>query len=251
MQMIQKMIACCVSTMLGGALFPGSLAFAEGTAAKPAEVTIKGTCTFLGTKSNWSAKLTPTGTAGVYDAQYTAIWGGKQSMTYAGQMTTDLKTEVSGNGKATGGGGNGEFKFSGKFESDGVAKCQYSEIGGTRNRSGKLTVDSIEYAKSTPKPGIGATPSRIPNPKDNTTAPSVSPSVEPSPKRTYATAGEAQKAAVQRYPALAVAGSELNADFVARYNRYKQSNPDYFNDPAWPMRLAEETFLAAKSKQEK
>jgi len=65
-------------------------------------------------------------------------------MTCVGQIKTDLKTEVSGKGKATGGGGNGTFKFSGKFGNDGVANCPYKEVGGSRDRSGTLTVDSIK-----------------------------------------------------------------------------------------------------------
>ena len=50
----------------------------------------------------------------------------------------------------------------------------------------------------------------------------------------------AQKAAVQKYPELAAAGSKLNSAFVARYKLYQQTNPQYFNDPAWPMKLADE-----------
>jgi hypothetical protein len=65
-------------------------------------------------------------------------------MTYVGQVKTDLKTEISGEGKSTGGGGNGSFTFSGKFGDGGVAKCPYKEVGGPRNRSGTLTVDSIK-----------------------------------------------------------------------------------------------------------
>ena len=65
-------------------------------------------------------------------------------MTYVGQIKTDLKTEISGDGKSTGGGGNGSFTFSGKFGEGGVAKCPYKEVGGPRNRSGTLTVESIK-----------------------------------------------------------------------------------------------------------
>ncbi|MEI7837648.1 MAG: GDSL-type esterase/lipase family protein [Planctomycetota bacterium] len=108
------------------------------------KLTIKGTCLFGGRTGTWSGVLTPTSTAGVYDVEYVAAWGGSKAMTYSGQVKTDLKTEVSGNGKATGGGGNGTFEFSGKFGANGVAKCPYAEVGGSRKRSGTLTVDSIK-----------------------------------------------------------------------------------------------------------
>ena len=107
-------------------------------------LTIKGTCLFGGRTGTWSGVLTPTGTAGVYDVKYVADWGSNKGMTYSGQVKTDLKTEISGNGKATGGGGNGTFEFSGKFGDNGVAKCTYTEVGGSRRRSGTLTVDSIK-----------------------------------------------------------------------------------------------------------
>ena len=129
--------------LFGAALLTSGVASA-GDARQSAELTIKGTCNFHGTVSTWSGKLTPTGTPGVYDAKYTAAWGSKKEMTYSGQLKTDLKTEVSGQGEATGGGGNGTFKFAGKFGKNGVATCPYSEVGGTRKRSGTLTVDSIK-----------------------------------------------------------------------------------------------------------
>jgi hypothetical protein len=142
--MDRKMLARCVCTLLGGALLLGGFAFAENAAPKPAKLAAKGTYTFGGSKGPWSGELTPTKTPGVYDVQYVSAHGGNKKMTYAGQIKTDLKTEISGEGKSTGGGGNGTFKFSGKFGADGVAKCSYSEVGGQRNRSGTLTVDSIK-----------------------------------------------------------------------------------------------------------
>lgn len=63
----------------------------------------------------------------------------------------------------------------------------------------------------------------------------------PAPTTTqYLTTDEAQKVAIQRYPALGVAGSKLNTEFVARYKQYQQTRPDYFRDTSWPIRLAEE-----------
>ena len=140
--MNRKIFARCLYTLLCGGLLIGSLALADEATTKATEITIKGTCTFGGTKSSWSGKLTPTSKDGVYDASYVAAWGGSKAMTYVGQVTTDFKTTISGNGKSTGGGGNGTFAFDGKFGDDGVAKCPYKEVGG-RGRSGSLTVDTV------------------------------------------------------------------------------------------------------------
>jgi len=56
----------------------------------------------------------------------------------------------------------------------------------------------------------------------------------------FETVEDAQKEAVRRYPELGVRGSKLNAAFLARYKTYQQSRPEYFTDPLWPIRLAEE-----------
>jgi hypothetical protein len=55
---------------------------------------------------------------------------------------------------------------------------------------------------------------------------------------------EAQREAVRRYPELGVSGSRLNADFVARHQRYLRDNPAALRDPSWPLRLAEESAKA-------
>jgi hypothetical protein len=60
------------------------------------------------------------------------------------------------------------------------------------------------------------------------------------------TAATAQQEAIRRYPDLGVAGSKLNTEFVARHKRYQQERPDYFRDPSWPLRLAEECVRAIK-----
>lgn len=56
----------------------------------------------------------------------------------------------------------------------------------------------------------------------------------------YATAGDAQRAAVKRYPALGIAGSTFNTEFLALYNRYKKERPEYFSNAQWPVSLADE-----------
>jgi len=107
--------------------------------AKDAELTsIKGTCTFKGKNSDWSAKLKAKGD-GTYDAVYTSSWGGKPG-NYVGVMKIDLKKEISGSGKASGGRANGTFEFSGKYGDDGIAQCTYKEVNG--HRSGSMTIET-------------------------------------------------------------------------------------------------------------
>jgi hypothetical protein len=135
----------CLSRLLlcGACLVPGLtvstvVAAPDSTTATPAEITsIKGTCTFGGKESTWSAKLTAKG-AGTYDAVYVSSWGGAP-LNYIGTIKTDLKTEISGDGKASGGKANGSFAFSGKYGTNGIAQCSYKEVRG--RRSGSLTAE--------------------------------------------------------------------------------------------------------------
>lgn len=46
--------------------------------------------------------------------------------------------------------------------------------------------------------------------------------------------------AVTLLPAIGEAGTPENKEFVERAARYRQENPDFFNEPDWPVRLAEE-----------
>ena len=107
-------------------------------AGKPAGATsIKGTCKFGDKTSTWSAELTAKGD-GTYDAVYISSWGGKP-LNYVGTIKTDLKTEISGAGKASGGSANGSFEFSGKYGTNGIAQCSYKEVSG--RRSGTMTAE--------------------------------------------------------------------------------------------------------------
>jgi hypothetical protein len=130
--------------LLGGTCLAAALsvttavAAPEAAAAKPAEgLSIKGTCNFRGKESAWSAKLTAKGD-GSYDAVYVSSWGGRP-LNYTGTIKTDLKTEISGDGKASGGNANGVFEFSGKYDKDGMAQCSYKEVGG--RRTGSMTAE--------------------------------------------------------------------------------------------------------------
>ena len=136
--------------VLCGVLFGGGVCLApvwavasaspalDKDSAKPSKITsIKGTCTFSGKENPWSAKLTPKGD-GTYDAIYISTWSGKP-LNYVGTIKTDLKSEISGTGKACKGAGNGTFEFSGKYGDDGIAQCKYNEVNG--RRKGTMTAE--------------------------------------------------------------------------------------------------------------
>lgn len=143
--MNRKNVLRCLSALLtGGACLVAGMpvlptsAAPDKAAAKLGEITsIKGTCTFGGQQSTWSAKLTAKGD-GTYDAVYVSSWGGA-TLSYVGTIKTDLKTELSGDGKASGGGANGTFEYSGKYGTNGIAQCSYKEVGG--GRSGSMTAE--------------------------------------------------------------------------------------------------------------
>ena len=59
---------------------------------------------------------------------------------------------------------------------------------------------------------------------------------------------QAQQAAVAKYPALAVAGSEINSRFVFRYKALLAQQSARLQDPSWPMQLADECAAASAGK---
>ena len=72
----------------------------------------------------------------------------------------------------------------------------------------------------------------------------------PAPLRLASKNGEAAKLLALKYhPDLGVRGSALNLEFVARYKRYQTEKPEFFNNPAWPQILVEESVQALKAKQ--
>ena len=140
----ENVVRCLSVLILSGAcLVPGlavSTAFSAPAKAAVKSVkiiTIKGTCNWSGTESTWSAELTAKGNY-TYDAVYVASWGGS-TLNYVGTIKTDLKTKISGSGKASGGAANGTFEFSGKYDANGIAQCSYKEVGG--RRSGSMTAE--------------------------------------------------------------------------------------------------------------
>ena len=54
---------------------------------------------------------------------------------------------------------------------------------------------------------------------------------------------ESQQTAMRLYPDLATLDSPLNRLFRETYARYKEVKPDYFSDPRWPIKLAQQCAL--------
>ncbi len=50
---------------------------------------------------------------------------------------------------------------------------------------------------------------------------------------------QAKRQAVSVYPELGVAGTAVNREYVRRYKLYRSVNPAFFEEPDWPIRLAE------------
>jgi hypothetical protein len=58
----------------------------------------------------------------------------------------------------------------------------------------------------------------------------------------------AQRKAVELYPALGIADSPLNKEFVERVRMYRIEKKEFFAEPDWPMRLAKECSEALAAK---
>jgi hypothetical protein len=55
---------------------------------------------------------------------------------------------------------------------------------------------------------------------------------------------EGRLEALRLFPDLGVANSPLNREFVTRYRSYQRLQPDFFQDPAWPVILVKESAVA-------
>ena len=117
-------------------------------------LTIRGTDTFRGKASSWSATLTPKGKDS-YDAAYCSTWGGKP-LNYTGSIETDGKTKITGSGKNA----NGTFEFSGTYGKDNIAQCTYKEVGGTLKRSGTMTAEAPKSGADKEAAVAPATPAK-------------------------------------------------------------------------------------------
>jgi hypothetical protein len=75
----------------------------------------------------------------------------------------------------------------------------------------------------------------MPTPADSAPA-----AAEGSPAPKFETEAEARAAAVKKYPALAVPGSDFNRRFVELHTQFKTTMPAVLAKPEWPMVLADE-----------
>ncbi len=72
--------------------------------------------------------------------------------------------------------------------------------------------------------------------------PAVEAAPAPATTSTNVMAGTeaAQQEAIRRYPSLAVKGSPLQVKFAERVKQYQASQPAYFQDKTWPLKMANE-----------
>jgi len=80
------------------------------------------------------------------------------------------------------------------------------------------------------------TPMVYMKPRHNAPAAPAGPIVPP----LITTEAEGRAEALRLYPELGVANSPINREFVARYRSYQRLQPDFFQDPAWPVLLVKE-----------
>jgi hypothetical protein len=66
------------------------------------------------------------------------------------------------------------------------------------------------------------------------------------PVQKFSNSEDAKLAALKLYPALGVAGSPFNQDFVARVQEARQKRPELFQTAEWPLVLALETAATMK-----
>ena len=89
------------------------------------------------------------------------------------------------------------------------------------------------HAAVTPAPETPA-PTKLRHP-----APSIP--IAPLAPAVITTEADGRREALRLYPDLGVADSPLNREFVARYRSYQRLQPDFFQNPAWPVLLVKES----------
>jgi hypothetical protein len=88
-------------------------------------------------------------------------------------------------------------------------------------------------AQNTATPAASPTPSRLHHPAESKPTMASLPIV-------IRTEADGRREALRLYPDLGVANSPLNREFVIRYQSYKRLEPDFFDNPAWPVILVKE-----------
>jgi predicted RNA-binding Zn-ribbon protein involved in translation (DUF1610 family) len=112
----------------------------------------------------------------------------------------------------------------------------------SRNSKPNL-VDMSQVGRATPTPSSVESHPILP-PPPSIPVPPPSPPLPVAPGRTefekYMSVEESQREAVRRYPELGTANSAFNTEFIRRHRLYQESKPEFFDNPTWPLRLAEE-----------
>lgn len=102
----------------------------------------------------------------------------------------------------------------------------------------------LRKKSESPSREVSPAPTASPAPSSSNVVPEVpgKPAVQSQPQivPTASDSLGAQKRAMAAFPALGVAGSPLNREFVARHKRYQTEKPDFFTDAEWPTKLAKE-----------
>jgi hypothetical protein len=78
----------------------------------------------------------------------------------------------------------------------------------------------------------------------HTVQPKATIPMPPLPLAQIKTEAEGRREALRLYPDLGIANTPLNAEFVARYKSYQRLQPDFFQNPAWPVILVRESAVA-------
>ena len=106
----------------------------------------------------------------------------------------------------------------------------------TANRYGTGTVKWAQGGfKGSPVEAIAASSQPAPTPDDTRAKAELAQLIAESKKR-----------AVQKYPDLLVASTEMNSRFVFRYNWMSKENNPRLQEPNWPETLADECAAASK-----
>lgn len=142
-----------------------------------------------------------------------------------------------------------QSKIGDAFESDWLTKTRSRPIEipsrpyPPAEEKNKTTIhDVVGRWVTTPVP-MAPVPKPTPVPK---TVKEPEQSIPGQGRPQFSTLAEAQKAAVEIYPDLGIAGSKLNNKFIIRYKQYQVMRPEFFRDPSWPLRLAEEITLPSQ-----
>ena len=102
----------------------------------------------------------------------------------------------------------------------------------------------IFWATDRPRKSAPATAASTPGATKLRHAAQATPPGLALPPAIITTEAEGRREALRLYPDLGIAGSPLNTEFVTRYRSYQRLEPDFFQNPAWPVILAKESMVA-------